>query len=527
MRKGKPKSPPEENEVVKLKPLWGIQPPTYLGLFYGIALTLILFFLLVFPGLYRHGSLVTIHTLPQGASVYIDGVRVGSSPLTTFIEAGSHSLQIRKMGFIPATETIAVEGRVFGSLFFPRKVELRIPLKLESSEILLGRGYEELASWVLAETPTPIRPYPPILRNLASNLTRLASVNPLPAETWNTFFLQCVPQINSEGAFQDFLSALFLVHSEGKVLTHRSMLDVLQFFTTLLNSQPNTLYWLEAILPSSVSSAFRNHPVVSQMGETLSKERKEKSMPPSLPTVKQQVIRIGGMEFSLIPEGSFYKGWALPGDASGTPESMFIPYQVRISPFYLLSTEVTEEQFAKFLQETPSWSPSARETLKKQGLADEGYLTSWKDSPEPSNPSYPIREVSYFAAKAYCRWLESKYPAYRFDLPTEAEWEWAASLNAGSPPNSFPPEIKPVHLGERGRWGLRFMLGNVWEWTEDWFAPFQHLFPEVSLNRGVEKIVKGGSYINSPESITVSTRGSQPPSWCTPYLGFRVKATPR
>lgn len=526
MRKGKPKSPPEEN-VVKLKPLWGIQPPVYVGLFYGIALALILFFLLFFPGLYRRGSLVTIHTLPQGASVYVDSVRVGSSPITTFIKAGSHSLQVRKMGFIPATETVAVDGRVFGSLFFPRKVELRIPLKLESAELLLGRAYEELASWALAEPPTPIRPYPPILRNLASDLTRFAEGTVLPGEAWNTFFLQCVPQITSGGALQDFLAALFLVQSDGKVLTHRSLLEVLRFFATLVNRQPNTLYWLEAILPSSVSPAFRNHPAVSQMEVTLSKEKKEKSTPPTLPTVKQQLIRIGGMEFALIPEGTFYQGWALKVDTGGTPESMFIPYQVRVFPFYLLTSEVTEEQFARFLQETPQWSPTARDTLKKQGLADEGYLASWKDSPEPPDPSYPVREVSYFAAKAYCNWLESKYPAYRFDLPSEAEWEWAASLNAGSPTYSFPPEIKPVHLGDRGRWGLRFMLGNVWEWTEDWFAPFQHLFPEVSLDRGAEKIVKGGSYINSPEAITVSTRGSQPPSWCTPYLGFRVKATPR
>ncbi len=527
MRKGKPKSPPEENQGVKLKPLWGMQPTHYIGLFYGIGFGLILFFLLIFPGLYHGGSQVTIHTVPEGASVYIDNVRLGSSPLTTFLKAGSHTLQIRKVGFFPVTQTIAVERRIVGSLFFPRKMEVRVPLKLTSSDILFSGAYDELTSWVLAESPTSIRPYPPILRNLASDLTRSSKDYPVPPETWNKFFLQCLPQINSEGVFKDFLGALSLVQSNGKVLTHRSFLEVLKFFAALLNDQPNTLYWFSFVLPPSSSSTLKNHPVIARRLEDISRERKSRSLPPPMPAGKPSPIRIGGMEFIPIPEGAYHKGWAMKAESGAFAESLFMPYPVRISPFFLLSTEVTEEQFSTFLQETPAWAPSARETLKKQGLVDDGYLSSWNNSSEPPHPSLPVREISYFAAKAFCQWLQTKYPAYRFDLPSEEEWEWAATLNTDSTPFFFPSELKPVHLGDKGRWGLRFMLGNVWEWTDTWFAPLQDLFPEVSLKRGAEKIVKGGSYINSPDTITVSTRGSQPPTWCTPYLGFRIKAIPK
>ncbi len=508
-----------------MKPLWGMQPTLYVGLFYGIGLGLILFFLFLFPGLYHGGSQVTIQTVPQGASVYVDEVRVGVSPLTTFIKAGPHTLQIRKTGFLPYTQSIVVERRVLGSLFFPKKVEMRVSLKLDSFEALFSRAYEELAAWVLAEPPTPIRPNPPILRNLALDLTRLGEGNRiLSKEEWNTFFIQCLPQINSEGVFSDFLAAFFLVQSNGTVLTHRSLLEGLTFFTTLLDRYPKALYWFESVMPPPISNTLKNNPIISRRREDLSKERKETSHSPILPAKRQPVIRIGRMEFIPIPEGTFYMGWAFKTESSASPNSFFIPLQVRVSPFYLLANEVTEEEFSQFLLETPAWAPSARETLRKQGLVDEGYLASWKDSSEPPHPSYPVREISYFAAKAYCEWLQSKHPMYRFDLPTEAEWEWAASLNAESAAYPFPPELKPVHLGERGRWGLRFMLGNVWEWTEDWFAPLQHLFPDVSLSKGAEKIVKGGSYINTPDTISVSTRGSQPPFWCTPYLGFRIKA---
>ncbi|MFQ3621173.1 MAG: SUMF1/EgtB/PvdO family nonheme iron enzyme, partial [Spirochaetales bacterium] len=198
-----------------------------------------------------------------------------------------------------------------------------------------------------------------------------------------------------------------------------------------------------------------------------------------------------------------------------------------VHPFYLLATEVTEELYFQFLQDNPDWAPTQKSTLIARGWVDTGYLNSWNGSLEPPHPSYPVREVSYFAAKAFCNWLGKKYPEYHFDLPKEVEWEWAAMLDTGKRPVQLPREIRPVHLGDAGEWGLRYILGNVWEWTEDWYAPYSNLFPGLGLDQGVEKVVRGGSFVNSLENLSVSTRGSQPPNWCTPYLGFRVKAVPK
>jgi formylglycine-generating enzyme required for sulfatase activity len=527
MQKSKQREDTKESQIVQLKPILGIPPKRYIGFLYAFALILILFFLFLFPGMYRGGAVVSFQTFPQGASVYVDNVRIGTSPLEVFIKRGTHELTIKKSGFTSHQESRIVPRRLVGSLFFPKRIEIHTTLILEDPERILSQAYRTLSSWVLTGGPTPLYPFPPILTTAIRDIYQSEGPKKGSKEILEQFLIECASQIASEGMFPDYLKALTLTQSEGFVLNHRSLIESLRFFSSLIENYPASRYWFASILPSSTVATFTDAEIVSKQLEELVADLKGKIDPPPLLRNPQKPLYLENWEFIPIPEGSFYMGWAGINDPSNIKDTLELPHRVTVSSFYLRSTEVTEGDFLRFIQENPRWSPAERKTLMDEGLVNEYYLLSWNNLNEAPNPSYPVREVSYFAAKAYCAWLEEKFPAYRFGLPTEAEWEWAASLDFISEIQSFSGEIHPVQLGSKGRLGLRFLLGNVWEWTEDWFAPAAYLFPGVLQREGAERVVRGGSYVNTSESITVSTRGAQPPSWCTPYLGFRIKAVPR
>ena len=259
------------------------------------------------------------------------------------------------------------------------------------------------------------------------------------------------------------------------------------------------------------------------------------------------------------------------GSETGIVHADELPlHKVVLSPFYIDRTPVTYEKFRQFVQETDYTTDA-----EKQGFAmyfEEGYRDfTWKPRKGRSfrNPfedsfdmkEMPVVNISWQDAVNFCNHYEKR-------LPTEAEWEFAA--RAGREKTRFPwgdelyPEgkimgnhwqgavdekgkdhfknlntdgfmfLSPVRAFPPNRYGIYDMVGNVWEFTSDWYSPEYYAysrshFPDGIKNpdgpeHGQKKVTRGGSWWCSEKTCTgfgLYLRGKIKPDLSFPNLGFR------
>jgi formylglycine-generating enzyme len=225
-------------------------------------------------------------------------------------------------------------------------------------------------------------------------------------------------------------------------------------------------------------------------------------------------------EMVWIPGGKFTMG-ANDGQTDEKPL-----HDVRVDGFWMDKTEVTNEQFAKFVEETHYVTVAERQPDPKQfpGVPPEqlkpGSITftppshvetlddhmqwwsytpgaSWRHPEGPQSniggrEKHPVVHVCWDDAMAYAKWAGKR-------LPTEAEWEyaarggldhnafvwgreklpggrWMANIWQGTFPNENAGEdgfkgTAPVASFPPNGYGLYDMAGNVWEWCADWYLP--------------------------------------------------------
>ncbi|MHC4159805.1 MAG: formylglycine-generating enzyme family protein [Planctomycetota bacterium] len=133
---------------------------------------------------------------------------------------------------------------------------------------------------------------------------------------------------------------------------------------------------------------------------------------------EQPISRLRKNKFStnnmeLITSGEFQMGSDLGEDDE-------IPLHIiNVDAFYMDKYEVTNREFKKFIKANPQWS---KENIPSK-YCDGDYLKHWVNETYPPNlANHPVVYVSWYAAKAYADWQNKR-------LPTEAEWEKAASYN--------------------------------------------------------------------------------------------------
>src|SRR5271165_7023543 len=275
-------------------------------------------------------------------------------------------------------------------------------------------------------------------------------------------------------------------------------------------------------------------------------------------------------------------------------------HRVTIDPFWIDRAPVTNREFHKFVRATghvtlaeiapdPKDYPGALPGMLKAGSlvfsppkhpVGTGDWSQWwtfkfgANWRRPYGPrssinglnNHPVVHVAYRDALAYAKWAGK-------DLPTEAEWEcaalggidgsefaWGDELTPGGKhmantwQGAFPNEnlkldgyelTSPVAVFPPNGYGVYDMIGNVWEWTRDWYslkhkanvskaccipenprggreeASYDPCLPEINIPR---KVLKGGSHLCAPNycrRYRPAARHPEPVDTSTSHVGFR------
>jgi formylglycine-generating enzyme required for sulfatase activity len=147
---------------------------------------------------------------------------------------------------------------------------------------------------------------------------------------------------------------------------------------------------------------------------------------------------------------------------------------VSVKAFKIDKYQVTNREFQEFVRACPEWRKSGVKAI----FADANYLHHWENDLELKKdelPEGPVTNVSWFAAKEYCKCQGKR-------LPTLDEWEYVAMadetqadarktdgynafiLSWYEKPKSFKQEVGSTY---KNYWGVYDMHGLVWEWTQD------------------------------------------------------------
>jgi formylglycine-generating enzyme required for sulfatase activity len=226
-------------------------------------------------------------------------------------------------------------------------------------------------------------------------------------------------------------------------------------------------------------------------------------------------------ELIVVAAGSF-----LMGSETGRPDER-PRHRVRLRPFALARLPVGNAEYARFIA---AGQPPPR---------------FWNDR-RFNRPEQPVVGVRWEDAVAYCAWLTHE-SGRRFRLPTEAEWEYAASggdarvypwgdgVPERTPGLSFAagPLEEPASLGKgpTNPLGIGDLGWNVHEWCSDWYsATYYADSPEDDPHgpsSGTRRASRGGAWRHQIPISRCAARSAIPPAFEYGDYGFRVCAEPR
>jgi formylglycine-generating enzyme required for sulfatase activity len=224
---------------------------------------------------------------------------------------------------------------------------------------------------------------------------------------------------------------------------------------------------------------------VSQTDESAQEPAKsvEKVVPVTLSPEDQEKAK-------LAPEGMvFIKGGCFIMGNDYAQEDEKPEHEVCVDDFFMDKFEVTQAKWEKVTGYNPS---------------------------KIINPDHPLEQVNYIEVQEYLEKSECR-------LPTEAEWEYAARGGADSRyywgnmidesytwyEDNSKETTHPVGQKLPNQYGLHDMMGNVWEWTNDWYEPYYQIREKKNPQgpeTGKYRVIRGGAFDSSAGALRITNR---------------------
>jgi formylglycine-generating enzyme required for sulfatase activity len=248
-----------------------------------------------------------------------------------------------------------------------------------------------------------------------------------------------------------------------------------------------------------------------------------------------------GMVLVYVSAGDFMMG-AREFDEQAEPDEMPLR-TVTLDAFWIDKTEVTNAMFAAFLTEQDNKTEGGGAWYEADSPDAKIAVVGPNWEVEEGFEDYPVVEVTWYGAQAYCQWVGRT-------LPTEAQWEKAARGTDGRifPWGNTQPNCSVANFytgsqscadgiaeagtygGTASPYGALDMAGNVWEWVADWYksnyykdAPTEN---PAGPDTGSNKVFRGGSFESGPRTLRTSERNSEAPGEARYRTGFRCLMNP-
>jgi formylglycine-generating enzyme required for sulfatase activity len=277
--------------------------------------------------------------------------------------------------------------------------------------------------------------------------------------------------------------------------------------------------------PNMKADVIRQPVLLAKIGPAPQGKPPAEPKPPSKVEAGPVITNDIGMKLAYIAPGKFMMGSPLAEAFRNDDEHQ---HEVEITKgFYMGVHEVTQEEYEKVMGNNPS---------------------------EAKGGKLPVERISWDHALQFCKKLsdlpEEKGAGRVYDLPTEAQWEFACRAGAKTPfhfgatlssqqanfngdypygPAPKGPNLeKTTAVGSypRNAWGLFDMHGNVWEWCKDWYAKdYYQNGPAKDAPGpadGTVRVLRGGCWDASAGSCRAAHRYFLTPDDRGNGIGFRV-----